>query len=952
VVAVAGFRDNRVELYPTTSPPGRPVVLPGGTPGYARVRFLDGGTAVGLTPDGGAGEFAFDFANRAVGAVAGRKPDAPAADGIEFTAVPPAAGGDRHAVRVTLPGRPAVTCRLIPGAVPTAYAYHPERRLIAVGHDEPRQAKSLITLFDTNGRELRQLTGHEGAVRSLAFSAARPLLASVAADGTACVWSLKDLDREPGAVDGLAVGERDGRVVVEAVPPALADRLAVGDRIEAAGGGAVATVAEFVWRAAAVPPGGTLPVTVRGRPAPVALPVVRGVDERKPLFTLWVDPGRADWVGWSPAGPYDASGEKAEARIGWLTNTGDPKAPALFAAAAEYRDANYRRQLLRFLAAEADLSAAADAWQDTAAPPPPRLTVSVPEKVGGVVRYGKATLRMALGNVRPDYPMGRAELKYRVRPPGAGEPGWASARPAAGEIDLSGMPWKRGRYAVEARLYGRPGGPVVDDGAEEFLAAPPAPTLAVTANGAAVGPDGVVVVMKPTVRIAATAAGYDGEPVAVTLDAGAVRELVGPLDLPLKPGTTEVRVRAVAANATADTREAETAEVRFVVRYDPPAREPAPAVGPVAFDPPGVATQFRGEDVIVVETPKVTAAARATAGHPLTAAGVALGDEKPVGDPAAVGKKEAVVRRELTLEAGKPARVTASAASENSDPGRRSAVVVYLPPVPEVAVAPLASAVVHAPKLTLSGTAAGPATILVRVASPANPGRTVEAKPDASGKWSAEVELFPGPNRITVTARTDWQERTLPGPIEVAYRRRPVIVTPVRDADAGATGVATVALTVESPAELPPIEVLIDGRPVRIDPPKTAGPVGERTRWEVAAPGVPVNTAAGRRDKLTVVVRNEDDASEPAEVTVKRAVPPPPPRPTVTVGAVPRDLPTEAATLVVPILVTSSGRVDRVEVWHRAGGAEEAVPVTVDPAVPAADGKTTHPGRTGCGWRR
>ena len=65
---------------------------------------------------------------------------------------------------------------------------------------------------------------------------------------------------------------------------------------------------------------------VKGAAAPVVLPVGRGLSQRGPLFTLWADPaanpgGPRDWVGWSPAGPYDASSPAAEARIGWLSST-------------------------------------------------------------------------------------------------------------------------------------------------------------------------------------------------------------------------------------------------------------------------------------------------------------------------------------------------------------------------------------------------------------------------------------------------------------------------------------------------------------------------------------------------------------------------------------------------------------------------------------------------------
>src|SRR5207253_1689691 len=97
-----------------------------------------------------------DFANRTVGpAGAARQPDAPAAGGVQLRAVPPAAGDDRNGVEVTAGGN-VVTCRLEPGAVPTATAYLPANPawrpglgpLVAVGHTEPVNATTLVTLFD------------------------------------------------------------------------------------------------------------------------------------------------------------------------------------------------------------------------------------------------------------------------------------------------------------------------------------------------------------------------------------------------------------------------------------------------------------------------------------------------------------------------------------------------------------------------------------------------------------------------------------------------------------------------------------------------------------------------------------------------------------------------------------------------------------------------------------
>ena len=107
-------------------------------------------------------------------------------------------------------------------------------------------------------------------------------------------------------------------------------------------------------------PGDRLDVKVSGKRDPVSLRVGRGADGWKPLFSLFLLRTGADpaWVGWSPAGPYDASGETAEACVGWHSNTGDPTAPVAFVRGSEYRQEYYRRGILSLLAEETNLGRA------------------------------------------------------------------------------------------------------------------------------------------------------------------------------------------------------------------------------------------------------------------------------------------------------------------------------------------------------------------------------------------------------------------------------------------------------------------------------------------------------------------------------------------------------------------------------------------------------------------
>src|SRR5262249_2782686 len=101
----------------------------------------------------------------------------------------------------------------------------------------------------------------------------------------------------------------------------------------------LASARAFYETIAQTQPGQKVNLQLRGR-GRVPVVVGQGSDERKPLFSLFVaagNPAQADWVGWSPIGPYEASSRPAERHIGWHFNTGDPARPADFALADQYR---------------------------------------------------------------------------------------------------------------------------------------------------------------------------------------------------------------------------------------------------------------------------------------------------------------------------------------------------------------------------------------------------------------------------------------------------------------------------------------------------------------------------------------------------------------------------------------------------------------------------------------
>jgi hypothetical protein len=207
-------------------------------------------------------------------------------------------------------------------------------------------------------------------VRSLAFSAARPLVAAVGDEGTVTVWSLKTAASVEPAIEGLLVAARGNEVVVTAVNPGSAayGKLRADDVIESIADAKgvqrpVTSALDFVRAVRALKVGDNASIKVKGKATTVEVPVGTATGLQHPLFTLWVDPEpnavkKHEWVGWTPSGLYDASGEASEARLGWATATGDPARPVTVAGANQYRKVFHKRDLLRLLLETADAPAA------------------------------------------------------------------------------------------------------------------------------------------------------------------------------------------------------------------------------------------------------------------------------------------------------------------------------------------------------------------------------------------------------------------------------------------------------------------------------------------------------------------------------------------------------------------------------------------------------------------
>src|SRR5262249_7094274 len=150
------------------------------------------------------------------------------------------------------------------------------------------------------------------------------LLVSAAEDQTVNVWSLVDLGKtlgRLGVIKGLAVQKtKDSKnVTVAAVSPTspAADKIKANDAVDGIVKGdsvqPITEVRQYFDQVSKLRPGS--PVTLRilreGQSVDVTLPVSQGVDDQKPLFSLFLTrDGKAEerhWIGWNAIGPYEAS---------------------------------------------------------------------------------------------------------------------------------------------------------------------------------------------------------------------------------------------------------------------------------------------------------------------------------------------------------------------------------------------------------------------------------------------------------------------------------------------------------------------------------------------------------------------------------------------------------------------------------------------------------------------
>lgn len=280
-------------------------------------------------------------------------------------------------------GQEAVTAHALIGTSDTL----PTPLLAIASH---QKGQPMLSILDAStGHQIRQFTGHTERIDSLSSSSDGRFLVSTAHDHMVCVWSLDDLSDtlgRHGLLRGVKVRQsEDGSLVVADVGTgsSASGLLLPNDELLGYSQWGV----EHDWKEPDLfyktwwntEPGTRLAVRIRrgGQDQTVDLVADQGIDERKPLFSVFLAKqggGQSPpWIGWSPLGLFESSDREVERFLGWHFNTGNEDNPTLFVDLGEYRDDFYRRGLLNYLITHAELPPA----EPDRPAEPPKITLRV-----------------------------------------------------------------------------------------------------------------------------------------------------------------------------------------------------------------------------------------------------------------------------------------------------------------------------------------------------------------------------------------------------------------------------------------------------------------------------------------------------------------------------------------------------------------------------------------------
>jgi WD40 repeat protein len=763
-----------------------------------------------------------------------------------------------------------------------------------------RDGQPRLALYNAkSGEELREFTGHTERVHSLAFAPDGWLLVSAANDGTVCLWSLTDLQTilgQHGRLPGVLVGPADKGAkaikvlkVEEARP--VHGKLEAGDVIvglvEKKNLHKIDSPRLFHETIYQLRPG--VEVGLR-RAAPkggddVLFRVAQGIDERKPLFSLFVMGGvkasECEWIGWSPVGPYEASSPKAEKYLGWHFNTGDPKAPTRFADAGQYRKYYYRENLLDQLIQRGALgrleapqlpSPIVGLWVEDEG----RLLPN-PGRQASIVNRPRVHLKVAL--LEPP-PSSLSALTWRLD-------GGAEVPLALDDRDEASfripVTLSRGehRFVVTARTREASSQPartslilryqplrpeVIHKNAGQQLFVRQADFTLEAAIKAKVARENIVVAIHHRHE------GGQEKPYTQTLpgrDSDDDQAIPFKQRLKLRPGNNEVEVIAVPSGVPAEERERETGRLILSVFYHFKAKPPTIAfrqVIPIFGTKKEEPLTVDSSQPILVQVPDVNLIGRIKAvDEPLTEALWDTGKSTTATrlnrfEP---GKHiEFSFEQRLSLKPGKQI-VRLRARTKHGEEVERRLTLEYRPPLPVVSAitAPRDGMVFEGDEETKEVAVQGSIQFPPK-AMPYKAVLTVNGKPasqldEKAGTLTGTVVIGPGENRIGVEMSNDWGASRSSEAVVVRYVRPPVFVGKLEPEPVPGTSRLHVKAVVRSPIPLERASVRVEVNGKESVPDDVRLERGEKNLWTVHLRNLPLD-AGSREQKIVLRLANRE----------------------------------------------------------------------------------------------
>jgi WD40 repeat protein len=803
--------------------------------------------------------------------------------------------------------------RLPAGQIPTAVALWPrpalKEPLLAIAFDEG--GVSYLGLYDARGVEIRQYTGHLNPIRSLAFDRAGRLLVSAAEDRTVRVWSLTDLDQTLGQ-HGLLRGFALKRVGDQLQVAQIHSDLLNGENAQALRAARVSMDGvvkgivqdgqltafklphdfyQTIWQRR---PGQKVVVRIGERDVPLV--VDQGIDERKPLFSLFLTaadnvPERR-WVGWNPHGPYEASDRQGAGQyVGWHLNTGKTEAPTSFTLLGDYQKDLYRENILRYLLERGSLAEALQDWKREPVPRPGmtlRLESDEPVRAD---REGRPLVQRP-GTLHADVcgislsKIERVQWQFDDAPPRA----FDQIRGGDYSADLARLNWKRDPHTLQLLVTTIDGEIHREPLRLRYL--PPPPTIGFDPSwlkktfGDKAGEPGAV--LRADVREevftveAVVRPALPNQPVTVAVgpsnEGPNVDGLTIRKSITLKPGVNLLTISAVNRGALQGMAEYESDSRQMEIRYVPKVVVP-PQVILTSLEVAGREVPLGPDLKRDVDRGEVRIRGRITAPEAVTEA--TLNRKGLTGFKDVADKRDFRINEVLALKAGENAFVFGARVGK-TEAVPRTLSLYYRPELPELTLtAPDARPRRDEERqnVELEGRLKNPADSHPYKVEVFLDGKEIpsELRED---RLRARLDLNPGINKIRVALSNEWGNRRQIDR-EIYCRRVPRILTltqPARD-----KAVVDVVATVESPGDLPLLggQLFVEnaaGRNERELDKLQLTPGPNPNSWTVTVKGVSLQQG---ENTLTLNVRNADGDSLMPEVIKVTYQKPLPPRPTV-----------------------------------------------------------------------